>query len=76
MELPPELIPVRPATHHLTDTQPYPMPDYRRAIQPGGTYFFTVVTCNRRPILLDPAARQALHAAFRLAEQLVGCVRF
>ena|SRR6056297_3496748 len=26
------------------------MSNYRRAIVPGGVFFFTVVTCNRRPI--------------------------
>src|SRR5690606_31333907 len=30
-----------------------PMPDYRRAFQPGGTFFFTIVTHDRRPIFLD-----------------------
>ena len=40
------------------------MPDYRRAHQPGSTYFFTVVTNQRRPILLEPVARKALRKAF------------
>lgn len=29
------------------------MPQYRRARIPGGTYFFTVVTYNRKPFLTD-----------------------
>jgi putative transposase len=29
------------------------MPDYRRIFQKGGTYFFTVVTYQRAPILID-----------------------
>ncbi len=32
------------------------MSKYRRAHIPGGTYFFTVVTYNRKPILTDPRA--------------------
>jgi putative transposase len=41
------------------------MPDYRRAFTPGGTYFFTVVTDRRRPILCDPPVRAALREALR-----------
>jgi len=36
------------------------MPDYRRAAVPGGTYFFTLVTERRQPILTRPDIRQAL----------------
>ena len=32
------------------------MPDYRRKYQPGGTYFFTVVTNLRKPIFASPNA--------------------
>ena len=39
------------------------MPEYRRAFAPGGTFFFTLVTARRRPILLTPAARAALRTA-------------
>ena len=39
------------------------MPNYRRAIVPGGSYFFTVVTAGRRPILCDDPVRSALRAA-------------
>lgn len=39
------------------------MPEYRRAFQPGGTFFFTVVTYGREPILCSDLARDALHAA-------------
>ncbi len=41
------------------------MSNYRRALVPGGTYFFTVVTENRAPILCDPVARTALRASIR-----------
>lgn len=41
------------------------MPNYRRARIKGGTYFFTVVTLNRRPILTQPLARKSLREAFR-----------
>ena len=36
------------------------MPDYRRAYIPGGSFFFTVVTQTRRPILCSPHARSCL----------------
>jgi REP-associated tyrosine transposase len=41
------------------------MSDYRRALVPGGTFFFTVVTHRRQPILTHPACRQYLRTAFR-----------
>jgi putative transposase len=40
------------------------MPQYRRASIEGGTYFFTVVTYNRVPILTTDDARLLLHAAW------------
>ena len=39
------------------------MPDYRRSIAPGGTFFFTVVSRWRRPILCHPAIRASLREA-------------
>ena len=33
---------------------------FRRDATPGGTYFFTVVTCNRRPVLVLPPVLEAL----------------
>jgi putative transposase len=39
------------------------MPDYRRWYVPGGTYFFTAVTADRRPILCESLARRCLHNA-------------
>ncbi len=41
------------------------MPDYRRARVPGGTFFFTVVTYQRRPLLLHEPVRYALRLAVR-----------
>lgn len=41
------------------------MPNYRRSYLPGGTYFFTLVTHQRQPLLLEPAFLQALRASFR-----------
>ena len=38
---------------------------YRRAFLPGATYFFTLVTERRRPILATAAAVEILRAAFR-----------
>jgi putative transposase len=43
---------------------PY-MPDYRRWYAPGSTYFFTVVTYDRAPILCEPFARECLRASLR-----------
>ena len=40
------------------------MPDYRRWKIPGGSFFFTVVTADRRPILTTDLGRQCLHQAF------------
>ena len=39
------------------------MPNYRRWFHAGGTYFFTVVTYNRRNIFQDAHARQTLRQA-------------
>jgi putative transposase len=40
------------------------MPEYRRSFLPGGTFFFTVVTYHRQPILTTAEARALLHAAW------------
>ena len=45
------------------------MPNYRRYFQPGGTYFFTVVTYDRQPLFEQPVARNLLHDAFDEALQ-------
>lgn len=42
---------------------------YRRAISPGGTLFFTVVTHHRRPVLVSAQAVEVLRAAFRSIRQ-------
>jgi putative transposase len=39
------------------------MSDYRRYYVAGGTYFFTLVTHERRPILATDLARKCLHDA-------------
>ncbi len=39
------------------------MPDYRRWYVPGGTFFFTLVTCDRRRFLADEPARTSLRRA-------------
>ncbi len=41
------------------------MSNYRRATAPGGCFFFTVVTHNRRPLFADTAAVDRLRNAFR-----------
>ena len=45
------------------------MPEYRRAFLPGGSYFFTVVTFNRRPILTQSLARQILGNVWRSVQE-------
>ncbi len=39
------------------------MPDYRRAFCPGGTFFLTLVTADRRPLFQNQRARTLLHEA-------------
>lgn len=39
------------------------MSEYRRSFVPGGTYFFTMTTLGRRPILIQDAYRSALRQA-------------
>jgi len=39
------------------------MPSYRRAFIPGGSFFFTVVTYQRRAFLTSPQARDILREA-------------
>ena len=41
------------------------MPNYRRAHEGGATYFFTVVTYRRQPVLLQPDVLDTLRTAFR-----------
>jgi putative transposase len=45
------------------------MPRYRRSYTEGGVYFFTVVTHQRQPILLDAPLRLALRAAVEEVRQ-------
>ena len=40
------------------------MPNYRRWRQPGGVYFFTLVSHQRCPILIEPTFRVALREAW------------
>jgi putative transposase len=46
------------------------VPDRRRWYVPGGTYFFTLVTQDRRPLFTEALARAALRGAIE-AEQAV-----
>jgi putative transposase len=41
------------------------MPDYRRAYVKGGVFFFTVVTCERRPLLNEESAVDLLRTSFK-----------
>jgi putative transposase len=45
------------------------MPEYRRVIIEGGTYFFTVVTLYRQPILTQDEIRQALREGIQEVRQ-------
>ncbi len=46
------------------------MTDYRRARQEGGCFFFTVVTCDRRPFLTEERARECLRSAWDDVQRL------
>lgn len=39
------------------------MSNYRRAKTPGASFFFTLVSYHRRPVLCEPQVRAALHDA-------------
>jgi putative transposase len=41
------------------------LPQYRRPFVPGGTFFFTVVTQDRQPILCHDPARPLLRSAIQ-----------
>ena len=45
------------------------MPEYRRWFQLGGTFFFTLVTEQRAPILCDQRARMLLRASIEETQQ-------
>jgi REP element-mobilizing transposase RayT len=45
------------------------MPDYTRVYRPGGSYFFTLVTEGRAPILCEPVARRLLHEAIDICRR-------
>ena len=45
------------------------MPEYRRRFRPGGAYFFTVVTAQRRPVLADRDAVQALRESVAVEQR-------
>ena len=45
------------------------MPEYRRAKTPGASYFFTVVTFERRSLLTTDFARQCLRSAWQSTRQ-------
>ena len=44
------------------------MSQYRRAVIPGATYFFTLVNYRRRPILCDPLVRSVLRGAIKAVQ--------
>ena len=46
------------------------MPEYRRAKIEGGTYFFTVNTHRRQPVLTEAPIREALREAVATAKQV------
>ena len=43
--------------------------NYRRAFLPGGTFFFTVVTAERRPLFADRTNVATLRSAFRQIQE-------
>jgi len=44
------------------------MPNYRRQFQPGGTFFFTLVTCRQHRLFADSLARACLRDAIRTVQ--------
>ncbi len=46
------------------------MPNYRRSVSPGGTFFFTQVTFERSPFLCDEVARTILHNVIEQCQNL------
>jgi putative transposase len=46
---------------------------YRRSKTPGTTYFFTVVTYRRRPILCEPDTIALRREAFKTVKQRHPC---
>ncbi len=48
------------------------MPNYRRVYLPGGTFFFTLVTQNRKAIFRDQQIVQMLRESIRYAMDTVG----
>ena len=46
------------------------MPQYRRSNTKGGTFFFTVCTLNRRPLLIHPDVQAALRTAIKLVRSV------
>jgi putative transposase len=45
------------------------MPEYKRVFVPGGTYFFTLVTYQRRPLFASDIARDCLKRSIRQVQQ-------
>ena len=45
------------------------MPEYRRVLVPGGTFFLTVVTLNRCPFLTSDVSRQTLRRAWTRVQE-------
>jgi putative transposase len=46
------------------------MPNYRRSLQPGGTFFFTVITYQRFPIFNNPDSINLLKECFKSIKTL------
>jgi REP element-mobilizing transposase RayT len=51
---------------HPTEWRGLMMPNYRRRFFPGGMFFFTVVTAERRRLFCDAWARRCLRRAMAL----------
>lgn len=47
------------------------MPEYRRANAQGGTYFFTVNTYRRQPVLTDEDVRDALREGINKTREVI-----
>jgi putative transposase len=52
-------------SHSPPHLLPWHMPNYRRPFVPGGTFFFTVTTNGRQPVLTEPVILAGLRDAVR-----------
>ncbi len=62
-------LPTEQLSNLILTIPPISMPNYRRVYRPGGSYFFTHVTCQRYPWLCTDIGRHALREAIVAVRQ-------